>query len=287
MRCNWALYADSSLWSVDGLPQELSTEAISRLDLNGDKRSDVFARNKSTGAWTGYLMNGAVVENSAELPLTKNLLWSFQGAGDFDGNGSEDILLRRSDNGSWFIYLMDGLTVLDQGTPLSVAANPAWDFMAVEDFNGDEKDDILLRRAQTGSWFIYAMDGLSPIDGGDTGAARITTNRNWQFAGARDFNGDGSADVLLRRSDGPWYMHPMQGLNHLLGSDFGLVSMTSNTAWSLQKVADSTGDGFPEVLLRHTSGKWFSYSMQGKSKLDSDTGMIGLPNDLAWELVKH
>ena len=72
------------------------------------------------------------------------------------------------------------------------------DAQALGDFNGDGKDDVLLRH-ENGRWFYYPMDGRSHITD-QRGYADLTRNLDWQFAGIGDLNGDGKDDVLVRHT---------------------------------------------------------------------------------------
>ncbi|MBF0536695.1 MAG: hypothetical protein HQL03_00405 [Nitrospirae bacterium] len=40
-----------------------------------------------------------------------------------------------------------------------------WDIIAVDDFNGDGKSDILLRNSKTGDIVLWLMDGTKIIGG--------------------------------------------------------------------------------------------------------------------------
>src|SRR5262249_9589840 len=74
-------------------------------------------------------------------------------------------------------------------------------FAATHDFNGDTRSDILWRNDTTGQLVIWLLNGTSVIGGGSPGT--VTDTFNWEIVGQRDFNGDGSADILWRnRSTG-------------------------------------------------------------------------------------
>lgn len=280
----WILNTESGAQALSGVTINSDWQPAAITDLNGDGSSDILMRNKD-GRWWGYLMNGSTVLSEGSINMSANTSWKLLGSGDFDGDGNGDILLRRADTGNWFIYLMDGLSVASSGTPAGMASNQVWDFRDVADFNGDGMADVLLRNSNNAAWFIYAMNGLATLnDPSALGAAKITANPNWTFQAAADFNGDEKADVVLRRTDGPWFLYPMDGINKITDNDFGLLSITANTAWELTTASDSTGDGYADVLLRNgDDGRWYRYSFVGKTRNDSDTGPLALENDLAWE----
>ena len=130
------------------------------------------------------------------------------------------------------------------------------------DFNGDGKDDVLLRHAN-GRWHYYPMDGRTVLPG--AGSASLTENATVSVAGVGDLNGDGKDDVLMRRANGTWYYYPMDGRRSLAGR--GEVRLTSNLAWSMAGLGDFNGDGKDDVLLRHTNGRWHYYPMDGRTVL--------------------
>ena len=104
---------------------------------------------------------------------------------------------------------MDGHRVLPGGGNARITSNPEWRFRAVGDFNGDGKDDVLLRHVG-GVWVYYAMNGRFSL-GAETGWARLTRRAEYGFAGSGDFDGDGRADVLLRHAEGRWVLYAMDG----------------------------------------------------------------------------
>ena len=147
------------------------------------------------------------------------------------------------------------------------------------DFNGDGKDDVLLRHTD-GRWRYYPMDGRRVLAG--SGAASLTRDLAWQVAGIGDFNGDGKDDVLLRKTDGRWYFYPMDGRTVLDGR--GTVRLTWDLAWQVAGIADFDGDGTDDVLLRHEDGRWHYYRMNGRRSL-SGSGGASLTTDLAWQVA--
>ena len=130
------------------------------------------------------------------------------------------------------------------------------------DFNGDGKDDVLLRHTN-GRWHYYPMDGRTVLPG--AGSASLTENATVSVAGVGDLNGDGKDDVLMRRANGTWYYYPMDGRRSLAGR--GEVRLTSNLAWSVAGIGDFNGDGKDDVLLRHANGRWHYYPMDGRTVL--------------------
>jgi hypothetical protein len=55
---------------------------------------------------------------------------------------------------------MDGLKLKDSGY-VGWTPGPDWVAVGVNDFNGDDKADILLQNARSGDCFIWDLDGRS------------------------------------------------------------------------------------------------------------------------------
>ena len=201
--------------------------------------------------------------------------------GDFNGDAKDDILIR-DDGGVWHLFPMDGRRlVAGGGVVAGIFSNHDWTLQATGDFNGDGKDDILMRH-DDGRWHYFAMDGRK-VDAG-SGSASIYSDLDWGFRGIGDFNGDGREDVLLRGHDGSWYYFPMDGRRNI-AAERGRVPLTRNTEWRFEGIGDLNGDGNDDVLIRHEDGHWYYYGMVGRHALEDRRGRIALPRDAEWSLV--
>ena len=150
------------------------------------------------------------------------------------------------------------------------------------DFNGDGRDDVLLRH-EDGRWWYYPMNGRRYIVS-QRGLAGLTRNRDWQVAGIGDLNGDGRDDVLLRHEDGRWYYYPMNGRRYIV-SGRGYADLTRDLAWQFAGIGDLNGDGKDDVLLRHEDGRWWYYPMDGRRPITAESGPAGLTASLAWQVA--
>lgn len=121
------------------------------------------------------------------------------------------------------------------------------------DFDGNGRDDILLRNSQTGEIGIWFMNGSTIAGGGLVGPSGNST-----VAGIADFNGDGRDDVLLRDATGTIGMWLMNGTVIASG---GLVG--SPGAYSVAGAADFDGNGKADILLRDSAGNLGMWLMNG------------------------
>ena len=197
--------------------------------------------------------------------------------GDFNGDGNADILLRHSGDGRWAIHAMDGRRPIaaDSGS-VGLPTSRGYYLGGIGDFDGDGKDDILLRH-DNGRWFFYPMDGRTILHG--SGRAFLTPNPGWEAVGTDDLDGDGRDDVLIRHGSGRWHYYPMNGRRVLSGR--GDPNMTRDTAWRFAGMGDLNGDGRGDVLIRHEDGRWYYYPMNGRRVDAGQRGSAELPTDLA------
>lgn len=129
----WELVPTS--WRVDGTG-----------DFDGDGRDDVIWRNDN-GTFTTWLgqTDGGFVFNDANSWTVLPTSWQVVGAGDFNGDGRDDILWRHSDG--WltnWLAQANGAFVSNDANAWS-APLTYYHVAATGDFNGDNRDDLILR----------------------------------------------------------------------------------------------------------------------------------------------
>ena len=257
-------------------------------DLNGDGRDDVLVRHNTSGRWYYYAMNGRspIAGWTGSARLNSDTRWRLAGIGDFNGDGRDDVLVRHNTSGRWYYYAMNGRNPIAGWTGSArLTSDTRWRLAGIGDFNGDGRDDVLVRHNTSGRWYYYAMNGRSPIAGW-TGSARLNSDTRWRLAGIGDFNGDGRDDVLVRHNtSGRWYYYAMNGRNPIAGWT-GSARLTSDTRWRLAGIGDFNGDGRDDVLVRHnTSGRWYYYAMNGRNPIGGWTGSARLNSDTRWRLA--
>ena len=249
-------------------------------DFNGDRRDDVLLR-RNDGQWHYYPLSGRrVLSGPGRVPLTRDLAWAVAGTGDFNGDGRDEVLLRRTDNGRWYYYPLSGRRVLSGRGGVSLTRNRAWTVAGIGDFNGDGRDDVLMRRSDNGRWYYYPMNGRRVLSG--RGGVPLTDNRAWAVAGIGDFNRDGRDDVLMRHSDGRWHYYPMAGRTVRPGA--GSANLTRNVSIAVAGIGDMNRDGRDDVLMRRANGTWHYYPMNGRRSL-SGAGGVPLTSNLAWAVA--
>lgn len=154
-----------------------------------------------TRIWT---VRGRIRSAMCGLAALAGLAASAQVA-DFDGDGDADVLLRNA-SGRWEYHAFRDLDVASaQAERVALTPRSAWQWAAGGDFDGDGRQDVLLRR-ENGAWVFYPLDGARVVAG--RGGAGLPRGRDWRPVGVADLNGDGRDDVLLRHTDGRWRAAP-------------------------------------------------------------------------------
>ncbi len=136
-------------------------------DFNGDGRDDILWRNDAgqLSDWLGNA-NGGFTPNDANAFASAPTSWHIVGTGDFNGDGRDDILWR-SDTGqlsNWLGQANGGFVGNDANAFTTVPTS--WTVVAVGDYNGDGRDDILWRNSngQLSDWLGNANGGFTPND---------------------------------------------------------------------------------------------------------------------------
>ena len=196
-----------AIWDV--MPPVWVIKAVG--DFDGDGKDDILWQNSESGMVFVWCLDGT----STADQITQGSLWDvmppvwvIKGVGDFDGDGKDDILWQNSDSGMVFVWLLDGTSRADQ-----ISQGSIWDTMPkvwvidrIGDFDGDGKDDILWRHADTGQLIVWLMDGLTRADTLTQGELVSGLPDVWQTTAVGDFDGNGTDDLLWRHQTIGWLL---------------------------------------------------------------------------------
>lgn len=202
--------------------------------------------------------------NTARIRLTPR---------DFSGDGRADILWRNSANGNLNLWQMDGRGVTSndriQAGGKTVAVAAALKVQGVADFSGDGKPDILWRNSTNGNLALWEMDGNTVMSTGrlNRDGTSIALADHMKIEGIGDFNGDGKTDILLRntltRNLRVWTMDG-RSVETNSAAQAGDVTLAPGMNMRVEGVADFTGDGKADILLRNTdNGNLRLWEMDG------------------------
>lgn len=125
---------------------------------------------------------------------------------------------------------------------LAIALPAMQGISAQRDFDGDGRDDVVWRNADTGANALWPSANPASAR-----ALMGVTNSLWKIVGAGDFNGDGNADLLWRNR--------VTGQNAMWRSgdatQLQAVARLSDTNWRVRGIGDFDGDGRSDVLWTH------------------------------------
>ncbi|MFO0827449.1 MAG: VCBS repeat-containing protein [Phycisphaerales bacterium] len=214
---------------------------------NNDAMSDLIWHKTSNNKVYQWLMNGLSMTQMI-VPTTVPAGWIAQGCGDLDADGDTDIVWRDPATNLFHVWLMSGATV-STNSPVQNSTAVASNFVviAVADFDGDRKADILFRNTSNSDIILWKMNGNARVAGQVVGNAAGAT-----YLGCGDVNGDGRYDVIWRQNSSNlifgWLMNGFTPIT----SNFIGNGQAMSTDWVLGAMGDLDGDGRADLIWRNT-----------------------------------
>jgi hypothetical protein len=232
-------------------------------DFNGDSKTDLLWRNYQTGENVVWYLDGnkflsgtttnPTQTDAANLLNIQDTKWQIEGTGDFNGDGKSDIVWRNYQTGDTVMWFLNGTQFINNNAAPQAGTDFAflqkvgdlnWHVEAVADFNQDGKSDLVWRNTQTGENVVWFMNGAkfaihpnAPVNGEDFVSFGTAPDSNLEIKDAADYNGDGTADLLLYNkangSSSMWFMTELSANSSNGSSNYrrGDLLTTADTNW--------------------------------------------------------
>lgn len=259
-----------TLTSVDDFPRITAGSHIAAYgDFNGDDTLDLLFRDEED-RWELISMNGcSPVEDSRQSSNSvADFQWRVVGTFDLNGDDRDDLILK-DDAGSWSILFMDGLNdIRHLLAPDGLPVDTYWYVIGVGDFNGDDRDDILIKH-RDGAWELKTPTN-SNAETFLSIQVPFETKLDWRDESIGDYNGDGRPDLLLRHADGSW---KVQSINTTTDTETTTLTewqvshLPSDWAWNQAATGDLDGDGIDELIGISGTDRWLKTSINPDSNM--------------------
>ena len=182
---------------------------------------------------------------------------------DFDGNNYDDILIFDG-NGS-FGTVLDGTTYKDIWHVDNASSNP-WKIFGAGSFGGKE-DKLIVENTSSGHLYLWQNNDSSFKTWNWSQTDIGYLGKDSKFMASGDFNGDGTDDIVIQKSNGEmWCWDDGNSANlRWIGN--------LDSSFAVESVGDYNADGKEDILLREQSSGWGGLGFWGAGYAGNWTDM--------------
>jgi hypothetical protein len=212
-------------------------------DFKRDGHADIATANAGNNTVSVWLGDGT--GNFTQPPSSPIVLESAPysiAVGDFNGDGLFDLVTANADTNTVTLLLGNGTGGFDiaPGDPFAVGLQPF--SVAVGDFNGDGKLDIVTANAGSNTVTVLLGDGAGQFTQAPNSPIAVGSEPRTVVVG--DFNGDGIPDIATAN-------YGSDTVTVLLGNRTGEFSaqtpVTTGSEPTALTIGDFNGDGYPDL----------------------------------------
>lgn len=281
--------SDISFWDATDSGPSNAEHLVVGGDFDGDGMDDLMVRKTNGLFYIDYAGNGWRTESDNsnwDVGFEKNFSVGYGSLlaevfiGDFDGDGKDDIAARDLYGSFNFDLAGNGWLTNDQyNWDYSISKDYAYRFggdfeLFVGDFDGDNMDDIGVRKTNGQLYLDYAHNGWKTTLDDSNWEVGFKKSDAYGYNGlfemfVGDFNGDGSDDIGVRKTNGQFYIdYSNNGWKHETNGNWD-AGFKKNSAYgygsnSLLFVADIDGDLKDDFGVRQANGQFYiDYSNNG------------------------
>lgn len=183
------------------------------IDYDGDGNLEILADNMSTGARAIWSVSSSSALTSTTF-TTIATDWRMVGSGEFGGDSTPDIIVENTTTGAkgiWIMALNSGTLSVSSGVTFTTDDN--YRIVGCGDFNSDGQTDIVTEEVTSSTAYDAQMQRKIWYMSGTTKSSEdtfLTFRQEWRIRGVKDFDGNGTPDMLIEQDDtgrrGVWYM---------------------------------------------------------------------------------
>ena len=154
-------------------------------DVDGDGQADLLWQQRQSGRLVTWLMNGLSRREGRFLTPEgpDSAQWQAVGLADLTGDGRTDLLLQHGVSGRVVVWELEGGVRRSGVVLLPELAQAGQHVVAVGDWNGDGKTDVVLWSEGSGDVEAWLLDGLSLLE--QRKLDPQTVPAPWRLAGPR------------------------------------------------------------------------------------------------------
>jgi hypothetical protein len=233
-------FSSGALLPLNGAPRGIAVG-----HFNGTSNFDIAVTVAGPGPGTGllYFFGNGSGGFAAPTIATNTPSLGALATGDFDNDGKTDAVVANPATNSVEIVYSNGGGGFTVGTPVTLpggATNPV--SVAVGDFNGDGKLDVVTANAATNNASIFFGSGSRTVPQ-LTAGPNLAAGINPQSVTTGDFNGDGKADLAIANAVSNNITVYTGGSGFNLDTTYALGTSPVSVA-----AADFNSDGLPELV---------------------------------------